>query len=168
MYGEISGEKTINNKKISGPSGTTALALILAEFGEGSLLNDADGLVQATRSQEDLAGQPLRPPAPPEKASTKSHAIPLNTEPRKQLTPPLKPGWLVAYYDRTKQLRGGPSERDHSTVKTVKLGQNGWLVHLTDGTQLPERAIVSVGKVNQEGKVIAFWSTRYHGLDGEK
>jgi hypothetical protein len=87
-------------------------------------------------------------------------------EPAAQL-PPLQPGWLVAYRDRRGALRGGCDDRQHGTVDECQWEGKVWTVYLTDGQRLPLSIILSVGKTDSEGKLIAAWTVREHGYDGE-
>ncbi|MDP3089635.1 MAG: hypothetical protein Q8N04_03085 [Nitrospira sp.] len=80
---------------------------------------------------------------------------------------PLQPGWLVAYRDETYRLRGGCDERDHGTVQECQWNGTAWTIHLTDGQLLPLSRVLSVGKTNAAGEVIAAWTTRDCGYDGE-
>ena len=80
---------------------------------------------------------------------------------------PLQPGWLVAYRDREGRLCGGADDREHGTVQTCTWDGATWTVTLTDGQTLPLRAILSVGETDTEGRVVAAWTVRPHGYDGE-
>ena len=82
--------------------------------------------------------------------------------------PPLQSGWLVAYRDRQGVLCGGCDDRKHSTVQECQRGMEGWVVYLTDGQRLPLSWVRSVGKTDGEGRLIAAWSVRQHGYDGER
>lgn len=82
-------------------------------------------------------------------------------------TSPLAPGWLVAYRDRHGALCGGCDDRQHGTVQECRWRVGGWTVHLTDGQQLPLTNIRSVGKTDDAGNVVAAWTVREHGYDGE-
>ncbi|BCA55312.1 hypothetical protein W02_24520 [Nitrospira sp. KM1] len=84
-----------------------------------------------------------------------------------EIVAPLRPGWLVAYRDRTGKLRGGFEERAAGTIQECRWEGNGWVVDLTNGESLPASIIQAVGRVNAEGRIIAAWSVRHHGLDGE-
>lgn len=80
---------------------------------------------------------------------------------------PLQPGWLVAYRDRDGRLRGGCDEREAGTVKECRWEGKEWTVSLTDGQRLPMSIIRSVGQTDSDGKLIAAWTVREHGYDGE-
>ena len=81
--------------------------------------------------------------------------------------PPIRPGWLVAYRDQRGALCGGCDDRQHGTVQECRWKVEGWTVHLTDGQQLPLTNIRSVSKTDDAGKVVAAWTVREHGYDGE-
>ena len=83
-------------------------------------------------------------------------------------TPPLQPGWLVAYRNRTGVLCGGCDGRQHGTVEVCQWDGNGWTVELTDGQRLRLSAIRSVGKTDSAGQVVSAWMVREHGYDGSK
>jgi hypothetical protein len=80
---------------------------------------------------------------------------------------PLQAGWLVVYRDRQGRLCGGADDREHGTVQACEWGWNGWTVLLTDGQRLPLSLIRSVGQIDQNGKLLAAWTVREHGLDGQ-
>ncbi len=82
-------------------------------------------------------------------------------------TPPLQPGWLVAYQNRAGVLCGGCDDRQHGTVQECRWTGNGWTVELTDGQRLPLSIIRSVGRTDDVGKIVAAWTVREHGFDGE-
>lgn len=81
--------------------------------------------------------------------------------------PPLCAGWLVAYRDRQGRLRGGCDERNQGTVQACQWDGTTWTVMLTNGDCLPLSRIVSVGQTDSQGKVLAAWTVRAHGYDGE-
>jgi hypothetical protein len=81
-------------------------------------------------------------------------------------TPPLHPGWLVAYRDRRGALCGGFDDRRHGTVQECRWEGNGWTVHLTDGQRLPLSIIRSVGQTDDAGQIVAAWTVQEHGADG--
>ena len=81
-------------------------------------------------------------------------------------TPPLHPGWLVAYRDRRGTLCGGCVDREHGTVQDCRWEGNGWTVHLTDGHRLPLTSIRSVGQTDKAGEIVAAWTVREQGYDG--
>jgi hypothetical protein len=81
--------------------------------------------------------------------------------------PPLSPGWLVAYRDLAGRLCGGCDDRERGTVACCEWDGWTWRIALTNGDALPIRQVVSVGKTDGEGRLVAAWSTREHGFDGE-
>ena len=80
---------------------------------------------------------------------------------------PLQSGWLVVYHDRNGVLCGGCDDRAHGTVESCQWDGMAWTVHLTDGQQLPLWAIRSVGKTDADGHVLAAWTVKDHGYDGD-
>ena len=82
-------------------------------------------------------------------------------------TPPLQPGWLVAYRERRGVLCGGCVDREHGTVQECRWGGNGWTVSLTDGQRLPLSLIRSVGQTDDAGQIVAAWIVKEHGYDGQ-
>lgn len=81
--------------------------------------------------------------------------------------PPLHPGWLVAYRDRRGALCGGCDDRQRGIVDACRWNGQWWTVHLTDGQQLPLSRIRSVGQTNRHGQIVAAWTVKDHGYDGE-
>jgi hypothetical protein len=79
---------------------------------------------------------------------------------------PIRPRWLVAYRDRQGRLCGGSDDRAHGTVKECRWDGTGWTVHLTDGQQMPLSLIRAVGKTDDTGQILAAWTVREHGADG--
>jgi hypothetical protein len=79
---------------------------------------------------------------------------------------PLLPGWLITWRDRDGRLRGGCDDREAGTVKECRWNQHGWTVSLMDGQRLPLSGIRSVGKTDHRGCVVAAWTVREHGADG--
>jgi len=90
--------------------------------------------------------------------------------PARQATPepPLKAGWSVAYKDRQGRLRGGSDEREAGTVAACERTGSSWLVTLTNGDRLPLAKIVGVVRTDAQGRIVAAWTTREHGFDGER
>lgn len=82
--------------------------------------------------------------------------------------PPLQPGWLVVYRDQRGALCGGCDDRQHGTVDACRMDRNGWTLSLTDGQEMPLSVIRSVGQTDEAGQIIAVWTTREHGYDGER
>lgn len=101
---------------------------------------------------------------------TEESASPQTPSPRLVAIPasPLRFGWLVMYRDQRGALCGGCDDRQHGTVQECRWAVGAWTVHLTDGQRLPLSRIQSVGKTDSEGKLVAAWSVRAHGYDGEK
>ena len=86
----------------------------------------------------------------------------------KEMGSPIQPGGLVAYRGPDGKLRGGCDEREHGTIREARLGDTGWVFTVTDGTEIPARAIVSVAEVRPDGRVGAAWTVRHDGLDGNR
>ena len=75
---------------------------------------------------------------------------------------------LVAWRDELGRLQGGDEDRLKGTVKETVVGSDGFTFIMEDGTRVPERRVVSAARLNAQGKVVAAWSTRAHGIDGER
>lgn len=75
-----------------------------------------------------------------------------------KVSPPLLPGWVVAFRSATGQIQGG-------TVKAGHRQGGAWVFQLENGTALPEGKILSVAKV-EGGRWLGAWSVHYFGLDG--
>lgn len=97
-------------------------------------------------------------------ASGKVRAIVLSVDPPAE---PLQPGWLVCYRDRHGVLCGGCVDRECGTVEACRWEGNGWTVSLTDGQRLPLSLIRSVGQTDSAGQLVAAWTVREHGYDGD-
>jgi hypothetical protein len=80
--------------------------------------------------------------------------------------PPLRPGWLVVYRDQAGKLRGGADEREHGTVKNCQWHGTGWRLVLTSGEHLSLSSIRAVGRTNEAGQLLAAWTVREYGLEG--
>jgi 3D (Asp-Asp-Asp) domain-containing protein len=78
------------------------------------------------------------------------------------VTPPLEPGWSIAYRDQCGALRGGTDQGESAIVKQCIRAESGWKVILADKTVLPISSIVSVAQV-VDGHVVAAWTVRGHG-----
>lgn len=102
-----------------------------------------------------------------EDSATNSHPHEGETVKVAPPTPPLRPGWLVAYRDRRGTLCGGCDDRTHGTVQACRWDEKGWTVQLTDGQRLPLSIIRSVGRTESTGQIVAAWTVREHGYDGE-
>ena len=94
-------------------------------------------------------------------------ASPSLRAPQTDRMPPLMPGWLVVYYGADGHLCGGCDDRAHGTVQRCVWDHQAFTVLLTDGQRLPLHMIRSVGKTDVAGEVIAAWTVREHGYDGE-
>ena len=81
--------------------------------------------------------------------------------------PPIRPGWLVAYRDQRGALRGGCDDRQRGTVEACRWDGNGWTLCLTDGQEMPLSIVRSVGQTDDAGQIVAAWTVREHGYDGE-
>jgi hypothetical protein len=80
---------------------------------------------------------------------------------------PLQPGWLVVYRDQRGALCGGCDDRHHGTVKECRWAGATWTVHLTDGQRIPLAMIRSVGQTDEAGQIVAAWTVKEHGADGQ-
>jgi hypothetical protein len=81
--------------------------------------------------------------------------------------PPLRAGWLVAYRDSDGRLRGGCDDRQAGTVATCQWDGVGWTIQLTSGEHLRLSRIASVAKTDSAGNILAAWTVREHGFNGE-
>jgi len=88
-------------------------------------------------------------------------------QPIRPVEPPLQPGWIVAYRDWENGLCGGWEAADKGVVSSCQWDGHGWMVTVVSGERFPLRAVVSVGKV-VDGRLVAAWTTREHGYDGER
>jgi len=110
-------------------------------------------------SAEDIEyGETTDESAPPQTPSPQLATAPAS---------PLQSGWLVVYRDQRGLLCGGCDDRQHGTVHECRWAGATWTVHLTDGQRLPLTSIRSVGKTDGEGRLVAAWSVRAHGYDGD-
>jgi hypothetical protein len=87
--------------------------------------------------------------------------------PSEPVIPPIQAGWLVVYHNAQGALCGGCLDRDHGTVESCSW-DGVWRVRLTDGTQLPLAVIRAVARTDKTGQVLAAWTVREHGYDGEE
>lgn len=105
--------------------------------------------------------QPVLPgPAPsiqPENSSSPVDAPPS----------PLPPHCFATYTDSTGRLRGGWDERTACTVKQCLGVGADCKVELSNGATIPLRAIRAVGQLSAEGRLIAAWTVREHGYNGD-
>ena len=90
----------------------------------------------------------------------------ISTEPT--LIAPLQADWLVVYRDQKGVLCGGCDDRAHGTVDRCVWEGRSWSVCLTDGQRLPITAIRGVGQTDPTGRLVAAWTVREHGLDGQR
>lgn len=81
-------------------------------------------------------------------------------------TPPVLPGWLVTYRDSAGRLCGGAEDREHGTVQECRWEGGQWTLYLTDGQEMPLSFIRAVGQTDVNGRLIAAWTVREHGYDG--
>lgn len=107
---------------------------------------------------------PLKPSSISSKLANPVADVPVETD---GPTPPLQPGWFVAYRNQGGTLCGGCDERDAGTVQECQWDGRAWMAVLTNGDTLALSRIVSVGKTDAEGRVVAAWTVRQHGYDGE-
>ena len=70
---------------------------------------------------------------------------------------PLQPGWLIVYRNEGDHLRGGCDEREAGTVVECRWDGTAWSILLTNGDVLPLGHVLSVGKTDAQGQVIAGW-----------
>ena len=87
--------------------------------------------------------------------------------PAGESTPPLAPGWTIAYMDHTWSLCGGYEDRAHATVAECRWVAGAWTVTLTDGQTMPLSRVRSVGAVDHKGRLYGAWTVREHGYNGE-
>jgi hypothetical protein len=81
--------------------------------------------------------------------------------------PPLQAGWFVAYIDRQGRYRGGCDEPNIGTVRECRWDECGWTITLANSNSIPLSRIVSVGKTDSKGNVIAAWTVKGCGYDGQ-
>jgi hypothetical protein len=105
---------------------------------------------QMTDSKPDMAASTVQDSGPPQ--------VP---------NPPIQPGWLVTYRESDGRLQGGDLDRQHGTVASAEYGSRGWVLTLTDGSSVAFAEIQGVTKTAQDGSVLAAWTVRAHGHDGE-
>ena len=76
--------------------------------------------------------------------------------------------WLADHLSRPdERLQGRDLDRDHGTVVASTYGAHGWTFTLTDGKTIPMQAVRGVAKTASYGQIVAAWTVRAHGLDGE-
>lgn len=125
------------------------------------------GFVSKYDLERSLSIQDSLQDSTPSKAPTKYTKPTLATDEVTAPIAPLQPGWLVAYSDPQGRLRGGCDERDHGTIAKMTWGHGSWTVCLVSGEALPLARVRSVAKTDNEGRVIAAWTTRDHGFNGD-
>jgi hypothetical protein len=81
--------------------------------------------------------------------------------------PPLQTGWFVAYRDRQGRYRGGCDEPQIGTLRACRLDESGWTITFLNRDSIPLSRIISVGKTDSKGEVIAAWTVEAHGYDGQ-
>lgn len=79
---------------------------------------------------------------------------------------PLPAHCFVTYSDTQGRLCGGWDERNACTVKQCHGVGADCQIRLSDGHTIPLRAVRAVGQLNTEGRLIAVWTVREHGYDG--
>lgn len=79
----------------------------------------------------------------------------------------IQPGWLVTYRAPDGRLQGGDLDRHHGALATSAYGAHGWIFTLTDGQAVHVSSIRGVSRTVADGRIVAAWTVREHGLDGE-
>lgn len=74
------------------------------------------------------------------------------------VTSPIKWGWVVAYRAQNGRIAGG-------TVTGARLSGSGWMFTLSNGVELKDSEILSVGAV-EGGQWLGAWKVARWGLDG--
>jgi hypothetical protein len=100
---------------------------------------------------------------PLEASSISSKPIPSPSDPET----PLQPGWFVVYRDAHGRLSGGPEDRVNGTVDACTWDGSTWMVLLTNGNRIRLGNVLAVSKTDLAGRVLAAWTVREHGYDGE-
>lgn len=101
-------------------------------------------------------------------AATKETKFTKKVPPANTPVAPLQPAWLIVYRDEVWRLRGGSDEREAGTVRECSWDPYaGWTVILTNGGRVPLRAVRAVSKINTRGQILAAWTVREHGYDGD-
>lgn len=75
----------------------------------------------------------------------------------------LYPGWRIAFRNQEGRLIGGIEDKEHCTVEACLDRE----VLLTDGQRVPLAAITGVTAIAPDGRFLAGWEVRKHGLSGE-
>lgn len=81
--------------------------------------------------------------------------------------PPIRSGWLVTYRDREGKLCGGSEDRARGTVTECRWESGKWTLRLTNGERVPLWRVQAVGQTDSTGRILAAWTVREHGYDGE-
>lgn len=81
--------------------------------------------------------------------------------------PPLPARCFVTWHDSNGKLCGGWDDRDTSIVKRCHGTGATSQVELSNGKTIPLRSVRAVGQLNAEGRLIAAWTVRAHGYEGE-
>lgn len=95
------------------------------------------------------------------------HKVEVLTLPPDPPIEPLQLNWLVAYRDRSGTLRGGSDDRLNGTVQECRWIGGRWSVQLVNGETIPLSIVSSVATIDGDGRVLAAWTVREHGYDGE-
>jgi hypothetical protein len=80
---------------------------------------------------------------------------------------PLQSGWLVVYRNQYGALYGGCDDRQHGTVDACRWEGNAWTLCLTDGQEMSLSQVRSVGQTDKAGQLVAAWTVKEHGYDGQ-
>lgn len=136
--------------------------------------NSVDCANSVERSAGSLGGGNPIPPLPDLDmlpAESALHAGPLPeispTEADALPQPPLPAHCFVTWRDDGGRLCGGWEERAENTVQACTWNGTAWTVVLQCGVEIPLKAVVAVGKLNEEGRLIGAWTVRGAGYDGE-
>ena len=80
--------------------------------------------------------------------------------------PPLPLYCFVTYIDSSGRLCGGWDERNACTVRQCHGSGAACQVELSNRDFIPLQAVRAVGQLNAEGRLVAVWTVRDHGYDG--
>ena len=111
-----------------------------------------------------LVCRAILPPVPD--ATAPPQLTPNNQRRTGEPQAPILSGWLVTYRDKTGKLCGGAEDRDHGTVQACRWEGGQWTLYLKDSQRLSLWQVVGVAKTEATGQVIAAWTVREHGSDG--
>jgi hypothetical protein len=81
---------------------------------------------------------------------------------------PLPHHCFVTYIDARGALCGGWDERGTSRVTQCHGTGGNCQVELSDGRRIPLRSIRAVGQTDAAGNLLAAWTVREHGYDGNR